>query len=274
MIWPLPALLTWAAAWLLFEALGRSGAPLVASALAAVLLGALLASLGSTRWRRLFIAAGFPLSLLVSGAASSLPAWAWLLPLALLLLLYPLDTWRDAPLFPTPADALRGLEQVAPLAPGARIVDAGSGLGAGLLALKRAYPQAHIEGLEWSWPLVLASRLRCGFAHIARADIWVADWSTFDLVYLFQRPESMPRAVDKALRELPPGAWLVSLEFEATALAPVARLEPVPGKPVWVYRMPAGAVPSTNAATSLRTGAIQRKGAAIAPTSVRWLALA
>ena len=274
MIWPLPALLTWAAAWLLFLALGRAGAPLVASALAAVLLGGLLAWLGSTRWRRLFTAAGFPLSLLASGAASSLPAWAWLLPLALLLLLYPLNTWRDAPLFPTPADALLGLDRAAPLPPVARIVDAGSGLGAGLLALHRAYPHAHIEGLEWSWPLVLASRLRCRFATIRRADIWAADWSAYDLVYLFQRPESMSRAVDKALRELRPGAWLVSLEFEATALVPVARLERIPGKPVWVYRMPAGGVPSTNAATSSRTGAIQRKGAAIAPTSVRWLALA
>ena len=39
--------------------------------------------------RALVIAAGFPLSLLASGAAGALPAWAWLLPLALLLLLYP-----------------------------------------------------------------------------------------------------------------------------------------------------------------------------------------
>jgi hypothetical protein len=47
------------------------------------------------------IAAGFPLSLALTGAAG-LPAWAWLVPLALLLLVYPLNAWRDAPLFPTP----------------------------------------------------------------------------------------------------------------------------------------------------------------------------
>jgi hypothetical protein len=269
LIWPLPALLTWAAAWLVFLGLGRAGLPLAVSAMAAVLLGGVLAFLGATRWRRIFIAAGFPLSLLVSGAAASLPAWAWLLPLALLLLLYPVNSWRDAPLFPTPADALAGLEQAAPLPPGARIVDAGSGLGAGLRALHRAYPNARIEGLEWSWPLVLASRLRCRFAHIRRADIWAVDWSAFDLVYLFQRPESMPRVVDKALSGMRPGTWLVSLEFEATAWVPVARLEPVAGKPVWIYRVPAGGASSTKATTSSRTGASQRKGQAIAPTSVR-----
>jgi hypothetical protein len=254
---------------LAFLALGRSGLPLAASAAAAMLLGGVLALQGGTRWRRIFIAAGFPLSLLVSGAAVSLPAWAWLLPLAFLLLLYPVNSWRDAPLFPTPAQALAGLEQAVPLPPGARIVDAGSGLGAGLRALHRAYPQARIEGLEWSWPLVLASRLRCRFAHIRRGDIWAADWSAYDLVYLFQRPESMPRVVDKASREMRPGAWLVSLEFEAKAWVPLARLEAVPGKPVWIYRVPASGVPSTKAATSSRTGASQRRGPAIAPTSVR-----
>ena len=52
------------------------------------------------------------------------------------------------------------------------------------------------------------------------------------------RPESMPRAMAKAMAELQPGAWLVSLEFEALAFQPVARLENVPGKPVWLYRVP------------------------------------
>ena len=37
--------------------------------------------------------------------------------LALLLAVYPLNAWRDAPLFPTPAGALQGLETIAPLPP-------------------------------------------------------------------------------------------------------------------------------------------------------------
>lgn len=238
MPWPLPALLSWAAAWLVHAGLLQAGAPAVLAVLLATGLGGVLALWGGTRWRRLFIAAGFPLSLLASGAAAALPPWVWLAPLALLLLLYPLNTWRDAPLFPTPQGALDGITDRIALSPGARIVDAGCGLGAGLIELQRHFPAAKVEGLEWSWPLVLAARLRCRGATIRRVDIWAADWSAHDLVYLFQRPESMPRAAEKARRELRAGAWLVSLEFPALDLVPVARLENVPGKPVWLYRAP------------------------------------
>jgi len=80
--------------------------------------------------------------------------------------------------------------------------------------------------------------LRCRFVRVRRADIWAVDWSGYDLVYLFQRPESMPRAMEKAALELRPGAWLVSLEFEAAGWAPQAQLKNVDGKPVWLYRAP------------------------------------
>ncbi|WP_245638066.1 class I SAM-dependent methyltransferase [Hydrogenophaga taeniospiralis] len=238
LIWPLPALLTWALAWGVFLGLRAAGLGAVAAFVLALLVSGLPAWTGRTPWRRVFMLAGFPLSLLASGAAGGLPAWAWLLPLALLLALYPLNTWRDAPLFPTPATALRGLAGQAPLPDGARMVDAGCGLGAGLKALHGEYPQARIQGLEWSWPLAALCALRCRFAQVRRADIWAADWSGYDLVYLFQRPESMPWAMDKAASELRPGSWLVSLEFEASGWAPQGRLQNVDGKPVWLYQAP------------------------------------
>lgn len=239
LVWPLPALLTWLLAWAVFLSLrGMQAGGLLAFA-GAVTVSALAASQGGTRWRRAFMALGFPLSLLASGLmAATLPGWAWLLPLGVLLALYPAGTWRDAPLFPTPQRALQGLALAAPLPPGAKLVDAGCGLGAGLRELHAAYPQAELHGLEWSWPLTLLCALRCRFARVRRADIWAVDWSGYDMVYLFQRPESMPRAMAKATAELRPGAWLVSLEFEALSYEPVARLQNVPGKPVWLYRMP------------------------------------
>lgn len=241
--WPLPALAAWAACWALFGVLSRGGAGAVPALLGAAALGALLAPLGATRWRRLFIAAGFPLSLAASGAAV-LPAWAWLLPLALLLAVYPLGTWRDAPLFPTPRGALEGLAQRVPLPADALVIDAGCGLGDGLIELRAQYPAARLLGLEWSWPLRLAGALRCRHAQVRRADMWAADWSGAALVFLFQRPESMARAFEKARRELRPGAWLASLEFAVPGVAPQARLEAVPGKPVWLYRIapPGGAL--------------------------------
>jgi len=236
--WPLPALLVWALCWGVDLAATAVLRQPVLAALVAGALGAALSSAGATPWRRLFIGAGFPLSLAVSGAGTALPPWVWLLPLALLALLYPLRAWRDAPLFPTPAGALRGLSQGVPLARNAAVLDGGCGLGNALVELRREYPQAAIEGIEWSWPLWLLAALRCRFARVRRGDLWSADWSRYSLVYLFQRPESMARAAAKAAHELQPGAWLASLEFEIAALLPQLVLEGRDGRRVWLYRAP------------------------------------
>ena len=250
-LWPLPALLAWALCWALFAGARAVGIDAGVAALGAAGWGVCASLLGRTPWRRVFIGAGFPLSWLASGASgaagvfgvagafATFPAWAWLLPLALLALLYPINSWRDAPLFPTPTGGLTGLARRAPLPPGARAVDAGCGLGAGLRERHREYPQVHLDGLEWSWPLRWLCAARCRFAHIRRADIWAADWSGYDLVYLFQRPESMARAWAKASHELRPGSWLVSLEFAVPGVAPTAVLEGegAGGRRVWVYRV-------------------------------------
>lgn len=242
MAWPLAAFGAWIAAWGAYAGLRSLDAPAALALAAAALLGAALAVLAATPWRRVFVAGGFPLSLAASGLGSAVPGWAWLLPLGALALLYPLRSWRDAPLFPTPSGALAGLQGAAPLAPGAHIVDAGCGLGDGLRELHRAYPAARLDGWEWSAPLAAACALRCRTARvparIRRRDIWAADWSAHDMVYLFQRPESMPRAIEKAARELKPGAWLASLEFEAAGLRPDAVHACPDGRRVWLYRAP------------------------------------
>ena len=240
LMWPLPALLAWALAWVVFSGLQRLGAAALVAMSVACAVGVALTLLGPTWWRRLMIGLGFPLSLLVSGAAG-LPAWAWLLPLALLLLIYPLNAWRDAPLFPTPANALRELAVQAPLPPAAWVLDAGCGLGDGLKALRQAYPQAQLHGLEYAWLLRAWCALRCPWARVRQGDIWRTSWRPYAMVYLFQRPESMPRAMDKAQAELEKGAWLVSLEFEALDWVPTARLQCPDGRPVWLYQMPLSA---------------------------------
>lgn len=234
--WPLPALLAWGSAWLLFLGLQRITTPVLALLLACTLATA-ASVLGSNWWRRGLIAAGFPLALALAGGAA-VPAWAWLVPLVLLALVYPLNTWRDAPLFPTPPNALQSLAAQVPLAPGARVLDAGCGLGDGLRALRSAYPQARLEGVEWSWPLRFLCALRCPWAQVRRGDMWRTDWSAYQLVYLFQRPESMARAAAKAQAEMAPGTWLVSLEFAVPGVLPQAQLRLPGSRVVWIYRMP------------------------------------
>ncbi|HEX2541107.1 MAG TPA: class I SAM-dependent methyltransferase [Caldimonas sp.] len=238
MAWPLPALVAWAGCWAVFGVVLANGGSALAAWLLAGALGAMAAVAGSTPWRRVFIGSGFPLSAAALGAAASQPAWAWLVPLAMLALVYPLRAWSDAPLFPTPRRALHGLARAAPLPRDASVLDAGCGLGAGLMELRREYPDARAHGVEWSWPLRRACAWRCRFADVRRGDLWQDDWSRHDLVYLFQRPESMPRALAKAACELRDGAWLVSLEFPVSGLVAEHSLEVDGERRVWLYRAP------------------------------------
>ena len=233
--WPLPALLAWALAWSLWETARANGLPTAAGFAIATLAAGLFSIGARTRWRLLITLGGFPLSFALSGLAQGLSATLWLLPLALLAAAYPLRAWRDAPLFPTEADALEGLETLVPLPPMARVLDAGCGLGHGLQALQRVWPDAQLEGIEWSWPIRLAAGLRCPWARIRQGDMWAASWAEQDLVYLFQRPESMNRAAEKALAEMRPGSWLVSLEFDVPGMRPHARLQREGHRPVWIY---------------------------------------
>jgi hypothetical protein len=245
-IWPLPALLAWGVAWGIFKVATGQGASVDVALGGATAVGVGLSLWGDSWWRRVLIAGGFPLSLaltLSTSGAADIPAWGWLVPLLLLLLVYPINAWRDAPLFPTPLHALKDLPNHAVLAEGAHVLDAGSGLGHGLQALRLAYPHAALHGIEWSWPLRLSCALRCPWARVRQGDIWQADWSGFDMVYLFQRPESMARAAEKARAELQPGAWLVSLEFEATSLQSTAHYRAPGGKMLWLYQAPLPAPP-------------------------------
>jgi hypothetical protein len=210
-------------------------------------------------WRRAIVAGGFPLSLAAAGLGAALPAWAWLLPLALLLAAYPVGAWRDAPVFPTPRDALSGIAGHVPLAPGASVLDAGCGLGHGLRALRAAWPQARLAGIEHSGALALAARLRCPWARVERGDMWRASWAGHDLVYLFQRPESMVRALAKAQAEMRPGSWLVSLEFPVPGRAADAVLHGPGGRPAWIYRLaPAAAKKRALSGDDADSGAFRR----------------
>lgn len=232
--WPLPALLAWAAGWALWAGTAAAGGPPAMGLLGGLLAAAALAWRCEGRRRRLIAFAGFPLSALALGLGDALPPWVWLAALLPLLLAYPLRAWSDAPFFPTPAGALQGLDQW--VGPPRRALDAGCGLGHGLAALHRLWPQCELHGVEWSLPLAGAAAWRCRYARVRRGDMWAASWSGHDLVYVFQRPESMKRVFDKARGELAPGAWLVSLEFEVPGQTPVACLREPGRRPLWVYR--------------------------------------
>lgn len=248
--WPLAALWVWAAAWGLALALKALQAPWWACVGLPTLFGVMLAlvpRLASSHGRRLWVAAGFPLSLLALTQGAQFDPFWWALSLGVMLLVYPLGAWRDAPMVPTPRDALDALPAAAPLPqPTPRVLDVGCGMGHALMALRRSYPHAHLEGVERSWLWHAVATWRCRWAVLHRQDMWSWSWADYDLVYLYQRPESMWRAWCKAQSDMKPGAWLVSLDYPVVrdngrALTEHARLTLATGRVVWVYRL--GAAP-------------------------------
>ena len=134
--WPLVALSVWGAGWVLYGFLSQTVPPWVAMLLTTG-LGLLASGLAKRRGfsmaRSVALALGFPVSLWFLGN-TSMPAWVWLMPLVLVVWIYPLRAWQDAPVFPTPLHALKDLPRWAPLPPQAHILDAGCGAGDGLLA--------------------------------------------------------------------------------------------------------------------------------------------
>jgi SAM-dependent methyltransferase len=233
--WPLPAVLAWAAGWLSWRACLGLGVDAAIALACGCCAATLLAWRCRGAWRRGIAALGFPLAAGLGGAAQGVAAAWWLLPLLPLLLVYPLRAWRDAPFFPTPPQGLQGLADI--VGQPHHVLDAGCGMGHGLRELSGLWPQARLLGVEWSPLLALAARLRVPRARIRRADMWALSWAPFDLVYLFQRPESMASAWRKAQRDMPPGAWLVSLEFAVPGVEPAACLAGPNRRTVWIYRL-------------------------------------
>ena len=211
----------------------RAVLPPLPALLLACALGVAGSLLAATWWRRGLIAIGFPLSAALTGAVA-LPAWAWLLPLALLLLVYPINAWRDAPLFPTPPGALRGLEAHAALADGAPVLDAGCGLGDGLKTPARGLPARSCMGWNGAgrWPCcAVCAALGQGAPrrYLGRGlECLCAGVSV-------PAPESMAawprRPAPKWLRN----GWLGQPGVRLPGVRPSMRLQSFAGHGVWVY---------------------------------------
>ena len=228
LLWPLAL----AAAW----ALGLLIAFAQVHWLWALLRAMGLALTQRRRWRQLAAVAGMLVLLATLHWNLRIEPWWALACGAALVLVYPVRAWRDAPLFPTGRSSLDPLRD-GPWSRATRGLDLGSGLGDGLLALRAIAPAAHWTGVEMSWPLVWASQLRCPWARILRQDMWTLDWSEFDLVYSFQRPETMPRLWEKAVRELRPGSWVLSFQFAVPDRAPTWSAQNAQGEWLFGYQV-------------------------------------
>ncbi|MCL2831359.1 MAG: class I SAM-dependent methyltransferase [Betaproteobacteria bacterium] len=109
-----------------------------------------------------------------------------------------------------------------------RCVDLGAGFGSLLRPLAALRPKGDYVGIENAPLTWLIGRLMTlGRRNISWrwGDLWSTPLSGFDLVYVFLSPAPMPELWEKALREMRPGALLVSNSFPVPELEPESIIE-------------------------------------------------
>lgn len=124
---------------------------------------------------------------------------------------------RGAPYVGTSPSRVKTMVEMAGVHPGERAADIGSGDGRVVIALAQAGADA--SGFELNPVLVWLSRRAIrraglsGRARVRTADFWDIDFSGFDIVTVYGISYIMARLEKKLLKELKPGARVVSNNF-------------------------------------------------------------
>ena len=172
-----------------------------------------------------WIALVFPVALSLALNAGDLPAWPFAVAFVVLYLFFSNTARERVPLYLSNKQTAEALLSLMRQRGGRRFIDLGSGLGGVVRALDgegRVARGVESAPMVWLVSVLLSKIERRG--QILRQDIWAADVSSEDLVYVFLSTEPMPALYQKARREMKAGSLLVSNSF------------PVPGVPadeVW-----------------------------------------
>lgn len=159
---------------------------------------------------------------------------------------------RGAAFFPSMRSHARRMAELAAVSYGDVAADLGSGDGRVVIALAARGAEAH--GFEINPALVFLSRWNVrragisGRAHVHWRSFWQADLSRFHAVTVFQGSYIMRRLERKLLRELRPGARVVSDYWRFPTLAP----DVVQGT-LYLYRIGATESPSPTGGAAAET---------------------
>ena len=223
-------------------ALARAGLlgglwPLVA--VQALVAATMAAALRSARWW-LPIHLGFlPLAIAAHGAGIH-PGW-YLAGFIGLVLVYWTSFRTQVPLYLSNRATAAAVARLLPQQP-MRLLDVGAGTGTLLRALAAARPDCRFEGIELApatWAIGRLLLRDLPNVDWRRGDLFVPDWSAYDLVYAFLSPVPMPAVWAKAAAEMRPGSTLVSNSFAVPGREPDAVIEVGDrrGTRLFVYRL-------------------------------------
>jgi len=213
----------------------------------AVGAAAIAAVLHSARWW-LPIHLGFVPLLVVAGKLDVAPGW-YLLGFATLLAVYWSSFRTQVPLYLSGRKTAQAVAALLPANRPQRVLDIGSGTGSVLRRLAQSRPDCVFDGIEIApapWLLsTLLARARTN-VRFRRGDFFAQPWRDHDVVYAFLSPVPMARVWEKARRELPAGAIVISNSFAVPGAVPERTIEvgDARGTILYVYRI-AGAGSTT-----------------------------
>ena len=166
----------------------------------------------------LYIQALLP-PMIAAGLVLQLPAWSYLVPFALSVLVF----WNSAddrvPLYLSNEITARALLEEMGEASNGHFYDLGCGPAGTLLQLAKSRPDWQFVGVETSPALWLLAWLRTQISgvknvSIFRQNLWNTTLSEADVIYAFLSPAPMPKLYEKARSEMKPGSKLISNSFE------------------------------------------------------------
>ena len=157
------------------------------------------------------------------GATQTLVDPLWFAMIAIVLMLVFSAVLKDrVPLYLTNDTTHQALVELVQTYRVRFVLDLGSGLGGVVRALARAGIDA--KGVEYSPMLALLSNAWCrwlGLGQVSRGDMWQAELSQVDMVYVFLSPVPMTRLWQKACAEMKSGSLLVSNSFAIEGVEPL-----------------------------------------------------
>lgn len=126
--------------------------------------------------------------------------------------------FTGAPWTPTPFSTVRRMLRLANVQPGETVYDLGSGDGRVLWVAAREFGAwavgVEIDPLRFAWTRLAIKLLGLGErVRVSRANLFDVDLSGADVVVLYLLPKANGRLAPKLLRELRPGARVVSHAF-------------------------------------------------------------